>query len=523
MAQSNFVPLAGSHREPVQHAQYLGPAAPGDTVQLTVQLALRDPEGLAARINTPGYTPLTHEQFVAAHAPSEATLTQVRDYLERNGLTVQAVTPDRRSLTVTGSVADAERAFDTQLHSYEADGQRFQARTGSLAVPAEVAPAIEGVFGLDTRPFARPHFRITSAAAGPQTLTALEVAAAYSFPAGDGAGQTIGIAELGGGYQDADLQQYFSGLGLPTPQVTSVGVGGGTNQPGGDPQGADGEVELDIEVAGAIAPGARIVVYFGADASERSFVDVINAMVNDTTNAPSIVSISWGGPESQATAAARQAMDSAFQAGAAQGITFLAAAGDNGAADQPGGTGVNVDYPASSPYVTGCGGTKLVVANGAVAGETVWNEAAGGEGATGGGISAVYPVPSWQQDVPLPVSTAGGGAGTGRGVPDVAGNADPLTGYRVLVDGQAVPIGGTSAVAPLWAGLIARLNGAAGARLGFLNPALYAAKGAGFNDITQGDNGVPGVPGYTAGPGWDACTGWGTPNGAQIGTVLRKQ
>lgn len=521
MSQPNFVPLAGSDREPVQNARYIGPATPGDTVQLTVQLALRDPEGLAARIDTPGYTPLTHEQFVAAHAPSEQTLAQVRDYLERTGLTVKAVGPDRRSLTVTGSVADAERAFNTRLHAYEADGRRFHARTGSLAVPVEVAPAIEGVFGLDTRPFARPHFRLIAAAAGAQSLTALDVATAYSFPAGDGAGQTIGIAELGGGYQDADLQQYFAGLGLPTPQVTSVGVGGGANQPGGDPQGADGEVELDIEVAGAIAPGARIVVYFGADASERSFVDVLNAIVNDTTNAPSIVSISWGGPESQATAAARQAMDSTFQAGAAQGVTFLAAAGDNGAADQPDGAGINVDYPASSPYVTGCGGTELVIANGAVVSETVWNEAASGHGATGGGISAVYPVPSWQQDLPLPPSAAGG-AGTGRGVPDVAGNADPFTGYRVLVDGQPVPIGGTSAVAPLWAGLIARLNGAAGTRLGFLNPALYAAKGAGFKDITQGDNGVPGLAGYAAGPGWDACTGWGTPNGDQLAAVLRK-
>ncbi len=389
-------------------------------------------------------------------------------------------------------------------------------------MPADLEPLIEGVFGLDARPFAQPHFRrLASHRVGTAApLTALDVAAAYQFPDGDGAGQTIGILELGGGYQDSDLQQYFTALGLPTPTVISVGVQGGANQPGGDPSGADGEVELDIEVSGAIAPAARIVVYFAKDASEQSFVDVLNAVVADTTNAPSVVSISWGGPENQATAAARQAMDSAFQAGASMGMTFLAAAGDNGSADEPAGTSVNVDYPASSPYVTGCGGTELILAQGVTASEVVWNEGDSGHGATGGGISATYPVPSWQQNVAFPAPAGQPGQRTGRGVPDVAGNADPSSGYRVQVDGQTIPIGGTSAVSPLWAGLIARINATSGRRCGFINPVIYQAAGQGFHDIVQGTNAIAPAPGYAAAPGWDACTGWGSPDGSQITAIL---
>jgi len=263
------------------------------------------------------------------------------------------------------------------------------------------------------------------------------------------------------------------------------------------------------------------VVYFAKDASEQGFIDAVNAVVNDTTYAPSVVSISWGGPESQATPAARQAMDSSFQAGASLGLTFLCAAGDNGTGDASNATQATVDYPASSPYVTGCGGTALAVANAVAVREVVWNEGAQG-GATGGGISAAYPTPSWQTSVALP-APVGGEPASGRGVPDVAGNADPYSGYIVRVDGQSQPIGGTSAVAPLWAGLIARINGASGKKTGFLNPTIYAATGQGFTDITSGDNGIPPVAGYSAGPGWDACTGWGSPLGSQLAVVLASQ
>lgn len=523
MADPTLIPLPGSYRTTVTGARQVGPAAPDAEVRLTVQLRPRDPAGLAAKIETPGYRPYSREEFDRAHAPADEDIAAVRGYLESRGLSVVAVSPDRRSLSATGPVAAAEGAFDTTLHTYERDGRRFHARAGQLRVPEEVASLVEGVFGLDRRPFARPHTAFPTGEAripGLTPLTALDVARAYGFPAGDGVGQTIGIVELGGGYQESDLRQYFAGLDLPEPRVIAVGVGGGSNNPTVD-RGADGEVELDIQVAGAIAPAARIVVYFGKDASEGSFVDAINAVVSDTANAPSVVSISWGGPESGATAAARGAMDSSFQTGASLGLTFLCAAGDNGSADTPNAATATVDYPASSPYVTGCGGTALAVANGAAAREIVWNEGTGG-GATGGGISAAYPAPPWQQNATLP-APVGGEPARGRGVPDVAGNADPYSGYLVRVDGKTQPIGGTSAVAPLWAGLIARINGTSAKRAGFLNPTIYAARGQGFRDITVGDNGIPPATGYSAGPGWDACTGWGSPLGAQLATVLGGQ
>jgi kumamolisin len=215
-------------------------------------------------------------------------------------------------------------------------------------------------------------------------------------------------------------------------------------------------------------------------------------------------------------------MDQAFADAAALGVTVTVAAGDNGSSDDPNEqTQVHCDFPASSPNALACGGTKLVgnTSSFAISSEVVWNELASNEGAGGGGVSDVFPLPSYQANAGVPVSAAAGG-GSGRGVPDVAGNADPVTGYLVVVDGQREPIGGTSAVAPLWAGLIARLAQATGKRFGLLQPMLYAGAAAGaaapgFNDVVQGNNGA-----YKAGPGWDACTGLGSPNGAALLELL---
>ncbi len=352
-------------------------------------------------------------------------------------------------------------------------------------------------------------------AAGP--LTAPQVAGFYQFPAGtDGTGQTVAIIELGGGYTASDLSTYFSGLGLPVPSVTAVGVDGGSNSPG---QSADGEVELDIQVIGGVAPGAAQVVYFGPN-TDQGFIDAISQAVHATPT-PVAVSISWGQSEDQWSQQSRNAMNSAFADAAALGVTVTVAAGDNGASDDPSEqTQVHCDFPASSPNALACGGTKLIgdTTSFAITSEVVWNELASNEGAGGGGVSDVYPVPSWQANAGVPASASGGGGG--RGAPDVAGNADPVTGYQVVVDGQQQTIGGTSAVAPLWAGLIARLAQATGKRFGLLQTLLYdgVAPGVaqpGFNDIVAGSNGA-----YKAGPGWDACTGLGSPNGGQLLTLL---
>jgi kumamolisin len=285
-------------------------------------------------------------------------------------------------------------------------------------------------------------------------------------------------------------------------------VVGGTNSPGGD---ADDEVMLDIEVIGALAPGAGIVVYFAPN-TDQGFYEAISQAAHDTVNKPSVMSISWGGPEDSWTGPSRDAMQSALEDAAALAVTVTVAAGDNGSSDGESDGQPHVDFPASSQYALACGGTKLIGSGSAIQSEVVWNETTSGDGATGGGVSVEFAPPAWQANSAVPKAPNGS---VGRGVPDVAGNADPLTGYQVLVDGESQVIGGTSAVAPLWAALIARCNQKLGAPLGDVHAALYQIGEAACRDITQGNNGA-----YQAGPGWDACTGLGSPNGQALLTAL---
>jgi kumamolisin len=230
-----------------------------------------------------------------------------------------------------------------------------------------------------------------------------------------------------------------------------------------------------------------------------------------------VVSISWGGPESMWSAQSVNAFNDVLQSAAALGVTICVASGDSGSSDAAGDPGDQVDFPASSPYVLACGGTHLSASAQGITNEVVWNDGAQG-GASGGGVSTVFALPVWQKG--LEVSRTGGSGGTGaalsmRGVPDVAGDASPATGYDVLIDGEETVVGGTSAVAPLWAALIARINAAAGRASGFVNPKLYAAKSA-CRDITEGNNGS-----FAASPGWDACTGLGSPDGAKVAAALK--
>jgi kumamolisin len=372
---------------------------------------------------------------------------------------------------------------------------------------------VTAVLGLDNRPAAKPHLRIAHAAAASGGLSPALVAQLYNFPAGArGAGQTIGIIELGGGYRAADLNTYFSGLGIKSPVVSSVSVDGGANKPGVD-KNSDGEVMLDIEVAGAVAPGARIVVYFAPN-TDQGFHDAITTAVHDTVNKPSVISISWGGPEDSWTEQASNAMLAACTDAAAVGVTVTAASGDDGATDGVTDNKLHVDLPACLPPVLACGGTRLDTSHGAIATETVWNELAKKEGATGGGVSRVFPIPSYQASARVPVHPETKFAG--RGVPDVSGDADPVTGYQVRVDGKNMVIGGTSAVAPLWAGLIAVINQHLGKPVGFVNPALYRIGTSAFRDIATGNNG-----GYQASTNWDACTGLGSPNGNALLKALQ--
>jgi kumamolisin len=353
----------------------------------------------------------------------------------------------------------------------------------------------------------------------------LQVAQFYDYPAGlDGSGECIGILEFGGGYNSSDLTTYFSQLGIATPSVSSVSVDGVSNSPG-DPQ-SDPEVALDIEVAGTIAPGARIVVYF-APFTEQGWVDALTTAIHDNVNNPSVISISWGFAEGEPvqgfewTPQTTQAVNQTLQAAAAMGVSVCVASGDNGSSDGINDGHAHVDFPASSPYSLGCGGTKLTTANNKIRSEVVWNQDGSGGG---GGISAMNPLPSWQAGIVPP--SVNPGDQVGRGVPDVCGDADPATGYQIFYDGQPNIVGGTSAVAPLWAGLLARINQKLGTPVGYFNPLLYSSLGnsSSFHDIVKGNNDTTGqVGGYSAGKGWDACTGWGSPDGANLLQALSAQ
>jgi kumamolisin len=297
--------------------------------------------------------------------------------------------------------------------------------------------------------------------------------------------------------------------------VTAVSVDNAQNTPAGSANSADGEVVLDIEVDGAVAPQAKIAVYFAPN-TDQGFYDAISQAVHDTTNKPSVISISWGGPESSWTQQSLTEFNTLLEDASTLGVTVCIAAGDSGSTDGVTDGLQHADFPASSPYALACGGTKLTGTGSSISGEVVWNETANNEGATGGGVSAVFAKPDYQANANVPPSVNPGNF-VGRGLPDVAGNADPETGYDIYVDGQATVVGGTSAVAPLVAGLIAGINQTLGKPVGFVNPTLYAqaTTARACHDVTSGNNGA-----YSAGPGWDACTGWGSPDGSAFATML---
>ncbi len=513
MTSGQRVAIPGSERKFEPQHQRIRDADAGKTIEVTAYLR---PSASLDWVDEDATRPigekrvLSREDFSQNYGASQQDIDAVRKFADAAGLEVAAVDQTRRTVTLRGTVEAVSAAFGAQeigLFEHPAAGA-YRARRGPLTVPAELKDVITGVFGIDERPQADPHFRAHANATAATSYTPPQVAAAYNFPSQlKGAGETVAIIELGGGYSQSDLDSYFGSLNIPPPSVSAVGVDGGSNNPGADTN-ADGEVMLDIEVVGSVAPGAKIVVYF-SDTSDKGFLDAVSTAVHDATNKPSVVSISWGGPEDSWTGQARTQMEQIFTEAAALGVTITAASGDNGSTDGVNDGKQHVDFPASAPHALACGGTSLQVANGKITAETVWNDGAAG-GAGGGGISIEFPVPSYQSNIAGQKNIETGKPG--RGVPDVAGDADPQTGYSILVDGQQQVIGGTSAVAPLWAGLAALMNESLKKPVGFLQPQLYAASSkGGFRDITKGNNGA-----YHAGPGWDPCTGLGSPNGAAL-------
>jgi len=517
MAASDRVPVQGSERTLPPGDTRVGDVDPQSDVQLTVYVRPRAPvdwvDAEAAR--APARRRLAaREDWADTHGAADEDLRAVARFAHDAGLTVTAVDSARRAVQLRGRLQAAVDAFEAKMEGrYQAGsgGGEYRGRSGGLTIPAELGDVVTGVFGMDDRPQARTRLRRHAQADPAASFTPVQVAQAYAFPAGTtGNGQTVGIVELGGGFDTSDLTTYFQGLGLSAPSVTAVSVDGGQNAPGVD-ENADGEVMLDIEVVGAVAPGVAIVVYFAPN-TDQGFIDAVSTAVHDTTHKPSVVSVSWGESEDAWSQQARTQMEQILTEGAGLGVTVTVAAGDNGSTDGVSDGEQHVDFPASAPHALACGGTSLRASGATIESETVWNDP--GDGATGGGISRQFAVPSYQANASLPVNVDT--QATGRGVPDVSGDADPQTGYVVRVDGAQETVGGTSAVAPLWAGLTALLNEKLGAPLGFAQPLLYPLLGtASFHDITSGNNGS-----YAARAGWDACTGLGSPDGTALAAAL---
>jgi kumamolisin len=470
MSNMSFVPLPGSERGPIPSAVPAGSLDGSERIEITI-VTRRKAELPRTASGVP--VRLSRDELRQQYGSDPADQALVADVLTGLGLGLEVTSrdPGSRRLKVAGPVSALARAFGTTLSLVTSTGPgqsrpvTHRYRQGGLQIPAQLAGVVVAVLGLDNRPQARPHVRRAELAAQQVSYTPPQVAAIYQFPEGtDGTGQTIAIIEFGGGFVDTDLDTYFPSLGLAVPSVTVVGVDGASNGgvEGQDPPDDYFEVALDIEVAGSVAPGAALVVYF-APGSDQGWLDAVSEAIQATPT-PTAVSISWGGSEDNGDAQGNAALDAVFADAVALGVNVCVSSGDGGSSDGVGDGNPHCDFPASSPHVLACGGTSLQAdpATGVISSETVWNDSSG---VSGGGVSDVFAPPAWQAAAGV---SANPGGGTGRGVPDVAGNADPGTGYLVLFNNNQLLGGGTSAVAPLWAALTCRWAQAVGGPLGVL-------------------------------------------------------
>jgi len=510
MVSKTYVDFPSSERAAPVHGSLVGAVPAEEKVEISLYLKPRHDTHAAPH---PGHD--TRENMRARRTRQHSgDIRLIEEFAHEAGLTISAIDAGRRLVRLAGTAGKMETAFRTKLHHFRDGRLHFRSRTGRLHMPSDIANIVESVLGLDTRPAAQPRLVRNPNAAATSSYLPTQVAALYNYPTGvTGAGECIALIELGGGYLAADINAAFEAMNLTPPSVVAVSVDGGTNAPTPD-DGANAEVALDIQVSGGVAPGAKIAVYFAPN-TDAGFIDAITAAAQDATNKPSVISISWGGPESTWSAQSQQSMTSALADAGTLGVSVFVASGDNLATDGVTDGRAHVDFPASSPNAIGCGGTLIKVSGNAITSESVWNDKTSGGG---GGISDTYAVPSFQAGAKLPTSVNDGHAG--RGVPDVAANASPESGYKIVVNGAQEVVGGTSAVAPLWAGLTALINQKAATPVGFFLPFLYSNTSL-LRDITTGNNIPSGSEvGYKAGPGWDACTGLGAPNGEALFTAL---
>jgi kumamolisin len=526
--------LVGSERKPLPGAVATGSTNANTVIEVSVKL--RRKKVLPTVTGRPAVT-LTRQEFADQYGAAQPDIDAVVKAFTPFGLS--AIDEDQASRTIRfrGTVAAMEQAFQVKLFNYTHESGDYRGRVGNVSVPNAVKDIVQGVFGLDNRRVVRR--RHPAHATSHQHLKSVpsawyipsELATHYNFPPGDGSGQTVGLLEFGGGYFESDLAAFCRLAKIPNPPTVVTISTDGTATDAKD--GAEGEVMLDIEVVAGVCPAAKIAVYF-AQFTEQGWITALDAAVQDQTNNPGVISASWGEAEDTDiwTVAAMTAVNDTLQGAATIGVTVCIAAGDDGSSDAVTDGHAHVDFPSASPYVLSVGGTTIP-SKGGTSPDIVWMEGDGlradNGGSTGGGVSTVFPRPAWQSAITIqPINP---GAIIGRTMPDLAANADwNASPYLLYVDGKAQGNGGTSAATPLVAGLLTLINAARAPapRVGYLTPVLYQAGpgtsvtvgAAGCTDVTSGENKTATIGGFSAGPGYDAVSGWGTPNGKSLLEIL---
>jgi kumamolisin len=513
---SRFLPLAHSRLPRLAGI----PCVPvvGSRAPLTLTLRVRPlrPHALAlvSDVVEGRRAPLSHDDFQNRFGANPDDVALVHRWAQREGLTVLRRDPARRAVDVRGPASRLAALFGAELVRYGAGDASWLSRVGTLRLPAELRPSVVGVYGFDQCPMTR-HDAMPLAVApkrgAGRGFTAPELAGWYAYPEADGTGQTVGVIALGGGYHESDLRAYFTGLKLPHPRFTAVSVLGARNNPNGRSRQMDGEVGGDIQTVGALVPGAHVVVYFAPN-TERGFMAAVAHAVHDQKWKPSVLSISWGRNEVHWSRRLLRLFDEVLMEAALLGITVCCSSGDTGELADSQDHTPHVCFPASSPWVVACGGTSLAGRRAGRIVECVWSDQAG---ASGSGSSVLCARPRWQ-------GRSRKASHVGRRLPDVSANADPESPYRVYINGAWHVGAGTSAAAPMWAGLMARLNQLRGDRIGLLTPALY--KHAAALVTRRALRRVPASRGrrVPAGTGWAPHTGLGVPHGRLLVDALAR-
>ncbi len=537
MASKSHVLLPGSKRAKDPNAVKVGKLDPKEKIDVTIDLS--GPE-MPAADEYVGQT-LTPDELAEKYGTKKADADKVAKVLRKFGLKVEEVSLASRSMRVSGTIAAMEAAFRPGLALMRSASQgEYRGRQGSLQIPAELKGLVKSVLGLDQRRMAKRKARNRAGASNPlQALGPADLESRYNFPAGDCAGQQIAIAEFGGGFIASDVTAYCTKFQRPVPQIQAISVDAPAYTlaqilalpPRQRAEELDNSIEvmMDVEVVAGLCAKAAISVYFSTF-DQQGWVDLLDKVI---AARPVVCSVSWGLAEDDPSwsASARTAIDNRLNAARLLGITTFISSGDDGSGDQIDDGKAHVDFPSCSPNALSVGGTMLTQSGSSVK-EVTWWDSPGrrtnnGGGATGGGVSIFFSRPAWQN---VKVKSLNSKSIDGRVVPDVAALAgDPM--YELVVVGHPQANGGTSASTPLWAALVARINALLppAKQQRFLTPLLYQNGPTGqpvgkasSRDITSGNNTSNPKPGkgYSAGPGFDAVTGWGVPDGVKLLSAL---